>query len=262
MIGIAISSRARTGRLLRRIAIVAAAAGVGTGALFSASGCSTIAPFLIDATLRACLQLISSLFDAPVQSLPPGYSSCGTNTWQLPDRSITFCAYCPDVGTGPVYVQMECQGPFYPLVPRRLDEQPTKALAETISIESYDCEDRFLAEIGAMVDVHRQRAEARLVVPSGRVLADRSAYSDLEVLVDGVEAPVKGDFHVASGTKLWIAGTLQEVAHYAMTAGVEELSFSDGADRWTVYANAEWSAVALYRNDVFEDARFLFAPMP
>lgn len=261
MTGIAISSRARSGRLLRRIAIAAAVAGIGTGAILSTTGCSTIAPFVINAALRACIELICSLFDAPVQTLPFGYSHCGSNTWQLPDRSISFCAYCPGGSSGPVYVQMNCEGPYYPLVPRRLGEPASNDVVETISIESYDCDDRFLAEIGTMVDLHRQRADAQIVVPSARVLADRSAYSDLEVLVDGADAPERGDFAVAAGSRLRIAGDLEEVAHYAMTAGVEEISFADGKDRWTIHANPEFSAIAVYRNGGFEDARFLFAPM-
>ena len=262
MTGIAISSRARSGRLLRRIAIATAVAGIGAGAILSSTGCSTIAPFVINAALRACIELICSLFDAPVQTLPYGYSHCGSNTWQLPDRSISFCAYCPSGSTGPVYVQMNCEGPYYPLLPRRIEEQPSKQVVETISIESYDCDDRFLAEIDAMVDLHRQRAQARVIVPTSRFLADRSAYSDLEVAIDGSPAPARGDYPVEAGAKLVISGDVEQVAHYAMTVGVEEISFADGGDRWTIHANAEHSAIAVYRNGRFEEARFLFAPMP
>lgn len=262
MVGFVSMSCARPGGMLRRAAIATAATGIGAGALLALAGCNTIGMILVDAAMRACVELVCSLFDAPVATLPSGFVPCGSNTWELPDRRITFCAYCSSAPDGTIYVQMDCDGPYFPLRARRLVEPPASDVSETVSIERYDCDDRFLAEIGTMVDLHRRRATAELVLPSARTCADRSGYDDLDVRVDGRAAPATGDFEVAAGSRLSIDGDLDEVAHYAMTIGVEELSFADGPDRWTVYANASVSAIATYRNGAFEEARFLFAPTP
>jgi hypothetical protein len=104
--------------------------------------------------------------------------------------------------------------------------------------------------------------DCTLRAPNARIMPSIAHYGTLDVRIDGVSAPRQGDFEIASGAVLDFTGSFEEVAHYAMTCGIRELSFKDGSHAWTVHANPEVSAIAVFRNNELQDARFLFAPQP
>ena len=99
-------------------------------------------------------------------------------------------------------------------------------------------------------------------VPNDRVLPTTGDYKTLDVRIGGVPAPRDRDLEIEGGSLLELSGSFDEVAHYAMVCGVRALTFKDGSQQWSVYANPDVSAIAIFRDAELYDARFLFAPRP
>lgn len=227
------------------------------------AACETFGPAAVHAAVTLCIEAIMSLLDAPRDTLPVGYARCASTNWQVRDQSLEFCFYCKPGAPELTYVQFDCEGPYYPLrmrrVGRRTDDMSTSADGG-VSIKKVSCEEHFLvaAEINCAPALGFAATSFRS--PNDRLLPDRAGHKSLTVTIDGADAPADGDFVVRTGSRIVISGTLDEVAHYAMTAGVSEFSFLSGGSRWEVFANPEVSAAMVFRDGVLWEKRILFAP--
>jgi hypothetical protein len=256
------SDRRRRSRPAARMLGLVAASGVAAGGVLVTPGCETIAPVAIQAAISVCIELVKSLFDAPADQLPAGYVPCDTLDWQVHGHELKFCLFCNPAVESEVFVQFQCTGKYYPMRLRRLAQTETLDTVEGISIKSIECDERFLIDVRSTVDPFMSAVSCTLEVPSGRTMPSIGHYGALDVRVDGVPAPRRGDFAVDAACTIELDGAFDDVAHYAMTCGIRELAFKDGDNLWSVHANPAVSAIAVFRNDVLYDARFLFAPMP
>jgi hypothetical protein len=243
----------------RRLIAGALAATIGSGAIGLGTGCQAV-PALVGVGVQLCIETIKTLLDAPRQEPPPNSEPCGRIEWWVRGYLLKFCFTCDPTQPGEIFVQFDCAGDFFPMKLRRIREAPSDILENGIHIKKLDCDQRLLAAGAAAMDIARQLGELQLSAPNHRVFPDRSKYQQLDVFIDGLPAPRRGDFSVDAGANISLAGDLDELAHYAMTIGVTELSYTDGSDLWEIHTNPEVSAIMVLKNDAYYDGRFLFAP--
>ncbi|MFM1867523.1 MAG: hypothetical protein RL591_931 [Planctomycetota bacterium] len=245
-----------------------AAVGLAGSAALMVPACAAIES--VPVAITACLSLIRALMDLPTNELPPGYMPCDTIVWPVNDLVFKFCLYCNPTKPTEIYVQFDCEGKFYPMKLRRIDNQPVPVPNgsidslnnEYLAIKKMNCDELFLIEAETTVAPFMDSLACKVRSPNDRVLPSIADYGTLDVRVANVPVPRDGDFEVESGAKIELSGSFDEVTHYAMICGISELSFKDGATEWTVFANPEVSAIAVFRNDELYDARFIFAPQP
>lgn len=245
----------------RRSLIVLVAAGtIGLGGAVMLPGCETLGG-LVGTAVQICVPIIRTLLNLPVPELPAGYASCGEpEVWNENGHSVTFCFYCSATNPRQMYVQMNCQGDYYPLTMRPLGSPSPVDVDEGIHLEKLGCEEQLLVRARARYDEWSGRAAAEFACPNPRIFPDPSGYASLVVSVDGKRIDRKRDFKVDFGQQVSFEGEIDEVAHYAMLAGLNELSFRvDGAD-YTAFVNRECSAMMLFKDGICIDQRFLFAP--
>lgn len=243
--------------------VLAAGAGAGVGGLTFASGCQTLGPIIAPAVVRACIDIIRGIFNLPLLDLPPGFVPCGpVDRWEERGIVTEFCFYCSAADPYTVYVQPDCQGPYFPMKARPVGSPEPLTYDEAISLEKFTCEERFLHRVQSAYDGFHGRLQTSIKSPNNRMLPDPSAYPSLTVLVDGKRIAARTDFPVRFGETIELSGTVDEVAHYAMTAGVTELSFRDGNDRYEVVVNPRFSAKLVFKNGECIEKGLLFAPTP
>jgi len=255
-------------KLATKALSVVAAVGLAGSAALTLPACTVTE--VVNAAITACIGVIRALMNQPTDELPMGYTPCDQIVWPVNDQILKFCLYCDPTKPQELIVQFDCEGKFYPMRLRRIDNQPVllpygsidQLNNEYLVIEKMTCADRFLIDAETTVAPFMSGLDCRLRSPNARVMPSIADYGTLDVRVANVPAPRHGDFEVESGAVIHLTGSFDEVAHYAMTCGICELSFKDGANEWTVFANPEVSAIAVFRNEQLHDARFLFAPEP
>ena len=264
------SREERNGRLLPRTWSMLAAVCLAGSSIFALPACHTAPAIVVNAAVVACIEIIKALFDEPHNELPPGYASCGQIAWPVQNYEFKFCLFCDPTRPQEIFVQFDCQGKFYPMRLRRIDRDPgtpvggsiSELTNEYLSIEKITCDEMFLVDAATTVAPFMSGLDCTLRAPNARIMPSIAHYGTLDVRIDGVSAPRHGDFEIPSGAVLDFTGSFEEVAHYAMTCGIRELSFKDGSHAWTVHANPDVSAIAILRDDEIHDVRFLFAPQP
>ena len=142
---------------------------------------------------------------------------------------------------------------------RVFDPSPITA-ADGTTISSYDCALHFFRQTTVRSDAQGTRGMGQFVCPDDRVLASIAGYKDLTLEVNGRFVKSELDVAVEAGSMVTIEGLIDEVAHYAMSIGVEELTFMDGGDSYEVFLDRDVSALMMFRNDTFVKCRFLFTP--
>jgi hypothetical protein len=225
-------------------------------------GCETMGG-LVTTVVHVCVPLIRSLLNLPLPDLPAGYSSCGAPVlWEEHGHAVAFCLYCSPLEPSKMYMQLNCSGDYFPLDIRRVEPLAQQTIDEGIHLEQMSCEERLLMRARSTYEEWSGRATAAFDCPNDRVFPDVSGYPTLTVSVDGARVPSGRDFVVDSRQAVEISGTLDEVAHYAMTAGLRELSFRADGALYEVKMNSEVSAMMIFKNRACIDSRFLFAPTP
>lgn len=251
----------------RRVAVLALAS-VGVVCMTTAPACQTVGPLAISMGIEACLTLVKRLLDAPWSSLPDGYRPCGAVDWSVEGRTLKACTFCNPLFPDRVYVQFDCTGPYYPMDIERIRDRASTSRDEDERVDTgerfitkIECHELFFLKVAGEVADDLQWFGCEFESPNDRVLPDWSGYATLALTIDGsAEAP--SDRSIAAGTRVRIEGARDEVAHYAMTAGVTEFGFRDGTDHWRVYLNSDLSAAMVFRNGIHDETRILFAPMP
>lgn len=244
----------------RSLLVLVAGSTIGLGSSLALQGCETVGG-LVATAVQVCVPIIRSLLNLPLSDLPAGYASCGDpKVWTENGHTVAFCFYCSPADPRKVYVRMNCEGDYYPLTVRPISSPSPITVDEGLHLEKLSCEEQFLLRARASYDEWSGRASAEFECPNARVFPDPSGYASLVVSVDGKRMDVKRDFKVDFGQQVALEGKIDEVAHYAMISGLNELSFrADGAD-YTVFVNRECSAMMLFKGGACVDKRFLFAP--
>ena len=245
--------------------LTACAAIGGTGATIT-TGCQTI-PFLADAVVRTCVQIVSELLDLASLQLPAGYELCGAPiVWTVHDGTLKACLYCSKSNPGKVYVQLDCSGKFYPMYLRPIERKPRDVMEDVSPGEpglyKVFCDELFLTQVQAQYNEWQQRISVALSSPNLRMLPSTQAYRTLTVVVDGVPMQSAVDFDVEFGSMIALEGDVAEVAHYAMNAGVDSIMFEDQGKSYEIHMNREISAMMVFANERCIYKRFLFAPNP
>jgi hypothetical protein len=241
--------------------VLVAGGAIGLGGALALPGCETVGGFVATA-VHVCVPIIRSLLNLPLPELPAGYTSCGDPTvWTEHGHSLTFCFYCSPTDPRRVYVQMNCQGDYYPLSVRPIGSPSSIGVDEGVHLEKLGCEEQLLMRARASYDEWTGHAAASFDCPNARVFPDASGYASLVVAVDGRRVEVASDFKVDFGQAVTIEGKLDEVAHYAMISGLRELSFRSGGVSYAVVVNPEVSAMMLFKDGACIDSRLLFAPV-
>ncbi len=223
-------------------------------------GCDRLAEALTVVVGAECANLIRVLFEQPVERLPQGYVLCQTHEWTRKSNTAKFCLYCDPEDELKVYVQLNCEGDYYPMQTRRLlDTTPTTTKNGT-TLSAFDCTVRFYAASESTCNLNFTWCMGQFETPDDRVLPSIAGYTDLALYTDGHAIKAAVDTPIAGGTLITIEGGIDQVAHYAMTLGVEEFSVTDTDDHYEVFLNREFSAIMVFKNDAFMDCRLLFAP--
>jgi len=243
----------------RSLVLLTACTALGGAGTTTLTGCQSLSP-IVDVAVRACIQLISELLNAPISELPPGFVPCsGPIHWRVGNSVMTVCMYCSKTNPNTVYIQSDCAGPYYPMRVRpaepALDEEerlpgPTKL----------NCKDQVLVQTRTTYDAWRERVSMSLESPNARSLPGSGRYKTIELKIDGVSIRSMEDFAVGFGASIELSGSIDEVAHYAMHAGVESVAFEDAGKKYEIFVNPEISAMMVFRNGVCIDKRFIFAP--
>lgn len=235
---------------------------LGLGGTLVLPGCETVGT-LVAAAVHVCVPIIRSLIKLPTPELPPGYSPCGDPVvWQERGHTATFCLYCSPFEPAKVYLQMNCTGDYYPLELRPLGSPAAVSFEEGVHLEKLGCEEQLLIRVRSAYDAWSGRATASFECPNERIFPDPSRYETLTVSVDGKQVADDRDFEVMFGGEVELAGSLDEVAHYAMSAGLRELSFRADGGLYEVSLNNRLSAMMVFKDGAWIDTRFLFAPAP
>ena len=247
----------------RRSALVLVAGGaIGLGGAATLQGCETLGG-LVATAVHVCVPIIRSLLNLPLPELPAGYGACGNpRTWTEEGHSVTFCFYCSALDPRRIYVQMNCQGDYYPLTMRPIGSPSPVGIDEGVHLEKLGCEEQLLLRARASYDEWSGQASAEFACPNARIFPDPSGYASLIVSVDGRRIDLARDFKVDFGQQVALEGKLDEVAHYAMIAGLSELSFRTNGVEYTAFVSREFSALMLFKGDTCIEQRFLFAPTP
>lgn len=246
----------------KSLLLLATGSALGVGGVTALQGCDTIGS-LVATAVQVCVPLIRTLLNLPVAELPPGYSACGEpQTWEQNGHSAEFCLYCSPFDPATMYLQLNCQGDYYPLSLRRLGSSEPVSFDEGIHLEKLSCEEQLLMRAKSTYDAWNGRATASFACPNERLFPSAAGYATLAVTVDGKAVEGGRDFKVEFGQQVDLAGSLDEVAHYAMTSGLNGLSFRADDAFYEVAVNSAFSAMMVFRNGVCIDTRFLFAPTP
>lgn len=243
------------------IAVVAGTS-LALGGVTSMQGCQTIAPAVYFAA-KTCIELIKELVDSPLAELPAGYERCGDPAvWPVRDQYLMFCFYCSAADPNKMYVQFDCTGKFYPFTVRPVEGSGPEVDRGGSGIDSADCDEWLFMKARAAYSDWNDETVVDLEVPNDRVFPDLGPYATLAVSVDGLPVTPGRDFAVESGRQLHIEGSLHEVAHFAMTAGVEELSFSHDGVRYELFLNPDVSAIMVFKDGACVMKGPLFKPAP
>ena len=260
-----------TSRMTRRKGLLVGAAAVmlTAGTIPILGGCQYVAP-MIPAIVKACIDVLITLLDEPIATLPADYRLCGYHDWPadgvnqsgdvLKGGRTKYCVYCSEVPGEPVYLQLNCAGELYPLSIRRTLDGLNVAYQDHMEIVEFTCTERILTQVGFDVDSFQNKASAVFITPNERVMPDVSRYKSLSMSIDNRCAPKHGDFFVKEGSTVRLEGEIDEVAHYAMTIGLEQLEFDEGGIHWTILANANFSSIVIFKDAKFYESRFIFAP--
>ena len=247
-------------RSLRCALVMCAATVIVFGSIPLLSGCEHPAGGLVKIVGSECAKIFKDLMDAPIYRLPAGCAHIGTRLWEKNGRSTKFCFYADPQNDQILYIQFECEGAYYPMTMRRVFDPSPITAADGTTISSYDCALHFFRQTTVRSDAQGTRGMGQFVCPDDRVLASIAGYKDLTLEVNGRFVKSELEVAVEAGSMVTIEGLIDEVAHYAMSIGVEELTFMDGGDSYEVFLDRDVSALMMFRNDTFVECRFLFAP--
>jgi hypothetical protein len=246
----------------RSLLVLAAGGAVGLGGATLMQGCETMGG-LVATAVQVCVPLIRTLLNLPLPELPAGYLPCGGPVvWEQNGHSVTICFYCSPSDPTRMYVQMDCTGEYYPLQVRRIGSTASTTFEEGVHLEKLNCEEQLLMRARSTYDAWSGRTSAIFDCPNDRMFPDPAGYPTLVVSVDGRPQRKGRDFTAEFGQEITLAGTLDEVAHYAMISGLRELSFRADGALYEVAVNSEMSAMMVFKNGARIDTRFLFAPTP
>lgn len=246
----------------RGLLVLAAGGAIGLGGVAAMQGCETLGG-LVATVVHVCVPVVRSLLNLPLSDLPAGYAACGEpQEWEQNGQRATFCFYCSLSNPKTVYLQMNCQGDYYPLQMRPIGSPNPVHFDEGVHLEKLSCEEQLIMRARSTYDEWSGRASAAFDCPNTRVFPDPSDYTSLSVAVDGAKIDATHDFKVGFGQEVELEGKLDEVAHYAMVSGLRELSFQSDGVQYTVFLNSEFSAMMLFKDGACIDQRLLFAPAP
>jgi len=246
----------------RSVIVLVAGATIGLGGVTALQGCRTIVP-IIDTAISVCINAIRSLANRPIEGLPPGFGECGQPVvWNERGHEVKFCFFCNPADPLTIYMQLNCDGPYYPLTMRAVGSDSPITVEEGLSLEKMDCREMLLARARSTFDQATRRVTASFASPNDRIFPNPSAYTTLAVTVDGLRISAPRDFKVGAQRQIVLSGDLDEVAHYAMIAGLREIAFRDGNARYQAFLNRDVSAMMLFKNGACVDERLLFAPEP
>lgn len=269
--------RTRRAPALWRARLAAGSLLLGAGAAATTlPGCETapvVVPVLADAAVRLCVALVKSVFGGSIETLPPGYGSAHRHEWTIDDRIVTFCLYASPTPGRPVYLQIDCEGPYHEIRARRLEApattagelEPASAAMGTasieggVSIDKLDCSERLLVAASLAVLEEGLRAESTFLATNARMLPRTSDFPGVTVAVDGLGIAPGIDRQVRYGDAVTLAGPPMAVAAYAHACGVREVAFTVGDASWRLVAHDEYPVGALFRDGVLEGARVLSA---
>jgi len=246
----------------RGAALSALVAAMGVAAVPTMTGCGTL-PIVARAVLGVCPEILSRVLNEPIATLPVDYAPCGRQVWRTSGREITFCFFCSPASQAPVYVQLNCTGPYYPVQPRTpqvAPVDPSMPVDEGVQIQKINCHEYLLAIAQAVCDENLAHADATLILPNARSLPSTAEYPTLTVLADGVPTDPSDGHRFDIGASIRVIGDFDEVARYAAESGVRSLEFRTDGNAWRVEVNPEFAAVAIFKNARFIEARFLFSP--
>ena len=127
-------------------------------------------------------------------------------------------------------------------------------------LSKLNCDEYVLTLAQAIHDEQGSHADVSIVVPNDRVLPSIRRYQTLIIEIDGIPARPNGTTLIKSGSAVRVEGDFNEVARYCAEAGVRSIEFNDGLDAWAVEVNPDFATIAIFKNAVFIEARFLFSP--
>lgn len=250
----------------RSLILLASCATIGgTGATFT-TGCESL-PAAAGVIVSACVQVVAELLDMATPNLPSGYEPCGAPiVWTVHNGTIKACLYCSKANPRKVYVQLDCSGKFYPMNLRPIEGKPAP-LMEGVDpgepgLYKVFCDELFIAQARATYDEWRRRVQVSIDSPNLRMLPSPAGYRTLTVLIDGAPVSFDAGFEIEYGTSIELEGEVDDVARYAMNAGVQSIMFEDGGKSYEIHLNREISAMMVFENEQCIDKRLLFAPTP
>ncbi|MFM1823404.1 MAG: hypothetical protein RI967_1670 [Planctomycetota bacterium] len=269
--------RARRAPSLWRARIAAGTLLLGAGAVATTlPGCQSmpvVAPIIADGAIRLCSVLIKSILGLPKDSLPEGYGRAQRHDWTVDGHVVTLCLYASPTPGRPVYLQIDCEGPYHEIRARRLEtpslppgkveqapiDDSTASIDGGISLDKLDCAERLLIAASLAIIEEGLRAETTFLVTNARTLPRALDFPGVTTALDGVELAPELDHEVRYGDAVTLSGPPMAVAAYAHACGVREVSFTAGDSNWRLVAHEELPVGALFRDGVFEGARVLTA---
>jgi hypothetical protein len=269
--------RARRAPSLWRARIAAGTLLLGAGAATTAlPGCQAmpvVAPILADGAIRLCVALLRTVIGVPTATLPDGYGQPHRHDWTIDDKVVTFCLYASPTPGRPVYLQIDCEGPYHEIRARRLEtpsippgklepapvDAANASIDGGISLDKLDCRERLLIAASIAIFDEGLRAESTFLVTNARTLPRALDFPGVTTALDGVELAPELDHEVRYGDAITLSGPPMSVAAYAHAVGIREVSFRAGDSNWRLVAHEEYPIGALFRDGVFEGARVLSA---
>lgn len=236
--------------------------GVGLGAVSMLTGCDET-PQTVKTVVLACRPMIARIFGLPVSELPNGYRLCLRQPFDVGHgRMIDMCVYCNDEPGAPEYIRIGCTGMYRSVTFESNALQQSPLQDSQPQVRGVGCDERLDALAFASADSSETHLDTTIVLPNDRTLPDLGLYAELTVTANGMSVPPSGEYELARGTQLRIAGPFELAAHYATALGIESIDYKSDGARWHVAFNAECSVIGVLRNDQLYDVRFLTAPQP
>ncbi len=249
------------GRFLQKGSLLMATSAVLLcGSAPTLTGCDRLTESVAVIVGEECARLIREVLDNATNHLPNGFEWCGSSEWQCNDQVVRHCYYCSKHDRSKIYVQQDCEGKYYPVRQRYLGSPTAGTGPIGPSVALHECLTKFTLSSKVKTDEAFKRGAGQFLSPDDRMLPRIAGYTDLTVTINGEPIAGVDDFRIDEGSLVSIEGPIEEVAHYAMIIGIEELSLNDGGDNWEIFLNREACALMAFKNDTFVETRFLFAP--
>lgn len=216
-----------------------------------------------DFLLKTCENAIMVVRNMPYLELPPGYVYATRVSTSIQGVLLEMCVFRDPLNPTRAIVQFNCSGPYYPtdLRPVPANQQGSKLDPPGLDI-AIDCDELLTAKTSWEYDPSSGSVTASFRAPNTRYMPDLAAYEQMWISVDGRRVKTPGDFTVSAGQSICASGPLDEVAHYAMLAGVTSFSLTDRGSLYTVHLVEELSWMLVFRDGSCIESGPLFAPKP